>query len=342
MTALWLDTLAALSRPRRAVPIALMALPLVWAQWSFARGDVGLLLSALMMVVAFVTVGPFAWRALFPAGAAPMHRPGHLLLYGVVGAVPTGLGELLPLALSAREAFLVRGANTLVVTAMFWVGGWGLARDIDLEQGLRRERRRAERLAREAERAQLMAINAHLDPHFLFNTLNAIAEWCQEDAAVAERAILQLSGILREVLGGIGASSWALRRELDLVRDVWALHHARDPSWFTLDWQVDEALLDVPVPPLTLLPLAENAIKHGPAKGHRGVVALEVVADGERVLVRVANPGPYAGPRDGGTGLDTVRKRVDLAYGGRAAFDIGGDGGRTVATLRLPRGGPEP
>jgi two-component system, LytTR family, sensor histidine kinase AlgZ len=339
---LWLDTIRALLNPRRSIPIAVVAAPLVWAQWSFSRHNSLLLGTALVMVALFVAIGPFAWRALFPAGTSPLRHPLRLVAYGLVGATPTAVGQAMPIVLDAGDAFLTHGANTFVIAAMFWVGGWGLARDVDLEQGLDRERQRSERLALEAERARLMAINAHLDPHFLFNTLNAIAEWCQEDPAVAERAILQLSSILREVLGGIGADAWPLRRELDLVGDVWALHHSRDPSWFTVDWQVDEGLLDVTVPPLALLPLAENAIKHGPAQGHRGTVALAVragAAPSHPVEVVLANPGPFAGPRPGGTGLELVKRRLDLAYAGQARFTIEAVGDRTVATVSVPRQG---
>ena len=75
--------------------------------------------------------------------------------------------------------------SLLVEVALFWVGGWGLARDIDFEENLRKERARARELLREKEHAELMALKSHLDPHFLFNTLNAIAEWCRADGRVA-------------------------------------------------------------------------------------------------------------------------------------------------------------
>jgi two-component system, LytTR family, sensor histidine kinase AlgZ len=338
---LLLDTLRALLHPRRSIPIAVVSVPLLFAQWQFSGQNVLVEAIAVLMVATFVLLGPYSWRALFPPGRSPARHPLRLLLYVLIGATPTTLGNLLPALLSVHDSFLTRGMNTFVIAAMFWVGGWGLARDIDLEQGLDRERQRAERLGREAERAQLLAMKAHLDPHFLFNTLNAIAEWCQEDPAVAERAILQLSSILREVLGGIGSAGWALRRELDLVRDVWALHHLRDPSWFTVEWQVDPAALDVPVPPLVLLPLVENAVKHGPARGHHGPLKLQVTRAGEVVRIGVSNPGPFAGPRAGGTGLDVVRKRLDLAYAGRARFTIGPVGDDTVAEVSLPTGGPD-
>jgi LytS/YehU family sensor histidine kinase len=232
-----------------------------------------------------------------------------------------------------------------VCVALFLVGGWGLGRDIGFEVSLLRERRRADTLAREAEHAQLLAIRSHLDPHFLFNTLNAIAEWCREDGEVAERAVLQLSAILRAVLAGVRAPAWPLASELGLVRDLFALHLLRDPALFTLEWDVPSPLPDVSVLPMILLPLAENAIKHGPGGGHRGVLRCTVVAEGERLRVTIENPGAYGGPRAGSEGLPTVGRRLQLAYAGAASVRIAGCAGtggerRTRVELEVPAAGP--
>jgi two-component system, LytTR family, sensor histidine kinase AlgZ len=90
------------------------------------------------------------------------------------------------------------------------------------------------------------------------------------------------------------------------------------------------------VPPLVLLPLAENAVKHGPAAGHAGEISLRATAEGGRLRVALANPGRYAGPRPGSDGLPTVERRLALAYGGRARLSITAEGERTVAVLDLP------
>jgi len=224
-----------------------------------------------------------------------------------------------------------------VCLALFWVGGWGLARDIDLEENLRRARARAEALGREADHAQLLALKSHLDPHFLFNTLNAIAEWCREDGLVAERAILQLSSMLRSMMTGINTTTWPLAREIELVDALFALHAIRDPTLFTVERDVAD-LPNVEVPPMVLLPLVENAMKHGPLARHKGIVRFVVKeAEGGGIDVELSNPGAYTGPRPGGSGLPIVQKRLALAYGKGAAFTIAADGDRTRATLRLPR-----
>ena len=82
----------------------------------------------------------------------------------------------------------------------------------DLEQHLLASQARAAALEREAEHAQLLALRSHFDPHFLFNTLNAIAEWCREDGLVAERAILALSSMLHTIMTAIRATRWPLAR----------------------------------------------------------------------------------------------------------------------------------
>ncbi len=342
--ALFVQTLAALAAPRRAVPIALVVVPLVLAQHRFSPSGEAVWV-ALLMCGLFLALAPFSWRFLVSRGASRRIQPLLLLVYGVIGGLPAALGWLLPEAFGLGETFLTAGVNLFVSAALFWVGGWGLARDIDLELGLQRERARAEALSREAERVQLLAMRAHLDPHFLFNTLNAIAEYCREDGLLAERAILQLSALLRKVLEGAQAPTWPLASELELARDLLELHHLRDPERFTIRWRVDEACEPVRVPPLLLLPLVENAMKHGPGGGHRGVVGLEVGrrADGA-VTLCLRNPGPYAGPRPGGQGLDTIQRRLSLAYDGGARISLRqleeADGPYTEASVLLPACGP--
>lgn len=324
------DTLQALLAPRRLIPIALVSAPLVVAQHRYSH-DPAAPIVGLAMCLAFALVAPSLWRAASQRGA-----PG-VLLYGVVGAlVVAAVGVGLPALLGVGRTFLTENESLLVALALFWVGGWGLGRDIELEASLGRERARAEALAREAERAQLLALRSHLDPHFLFNTLNAIAEWCRTDGEVAERAVLRLSAMLRTILEGVRLPAWPLRRELDLCRDLFELHAVRDPGRF--ECAIEGEPGEVALPPLLLLPLAENAIKHGPAAGHRGPVRIHLErADGE-VAVIVDNPGSFAGPRPGGEGLEMVRRRLALAYEGRARLEIGPAPHGTRAVLRLPAG----
>ena len=331
------STTLALLEPRRLIPVMVVCGSLVGAQASFSRDPLAIPLGVAMCLF-FVLIAPVSYRVLFPDGLEFSHGAIRLVLYATIGAgVVLSIGAAVPKVLDMGPTFLTARSSLTVCTAMFLVGGWGLGRDIGFEQ-------RVARLQLEAERAQLLALRAHLDPHFLFNTLNAIAEWCREDGAVAEAAVLQLSAILRTVLSGVRAASWPLEKELELVRTLFSLHLLRDPAFFTFV-EPKEPLPRIVVPPLILLPLAENAVKHGPGAGHRGEIRLEVAQEGDTVRLALENPGAYRGPREGSEGLPTVEKRLALAYGGKAALHIGpapGDKERTRVHLTLPAAGPLP
>lgn len=329
-------TVQALFAPRRLVAILVVVVPLLALQVNYSDDPLALPLGALMCA-AFLLGAPTLWRYWFPVHG-PARRPFvHGVLYASSGLLlMLGIGRGIPALTGLGYTFLTTRPSLLVCVALYWVGGWGLARDIDLEESYRKERERAEGLAREAEHAQLLALRSHLDPHFLFNTLNAIAEWCRQDGVVAEKAILELSAVLRTVMEGIKTDEWPLAREIELSESLIDLHRIRDPGLFSY-----ERVGDVPnvhVPPLLLLPMSENAMKHGPHAGHRGTVTLHIETTAEDVRVSIQNPGPFRGKRAGGEGLGIVEARLRLAYEDRASFSIEDRGGATLATVRIPKG----
>ena len=325
------ETLRALAAPRRLVPILVLATPLLFEQSRYA--DRRIFLIGASLCVACAVFAPVSWRVL------TRDRPtiGRVIVYGLLGAIVVlTLSVAMPVALHVRQSFLTIPTSILISLGLYLVGGFGLGRDIDLEAKLVAQRARVESLAREAERAQLLALRANLDPHFLFNTLNAIAEWCRVDGVVAEQAVLRLAEMLRAVLAGGRAEWWPLERELALVDALFELHRMRDPERFTVSRVVDEGALGVFVPPLLLLPIAENAMKHGPAAGHRGEVRVAITAENGGLHLTFSNPGAYRGPREGSDGLPTAERRLALAYDGRARLTITGDGDRTRVDLLLP------
>lgn len=324
-------TWKALLHPRRLLPILVVSAPLLVAQARWSLDPLAVPLGALLCV-AFVAIAPVSYRVLFPDGLDLSHGAVRLALYALVGAgVVLGVGAGVPKVLGMRPTFLTERTSLLVILAMFLVGGWGLGRDVGFEQRVRR-------LQAEAERAQLLALKAHLDPHFLFNTLNAIAEWCRIDGEVAERAVLQLSSMLRAVMEGVRAPLWPLEKELELVDRLVALHLLRDKALFTLTKDLPSPVPAVAVPPMSVLALAENAVKHGPAAGHRGELSLAVTVTGERVTVTLENPGPWRGPRPGSEGLPSLRRQLELTFGPEASLEVAAAGeARTRATLTLPR-----
>ena len=345
---LLVHTLRAQLSPRRLIPVLILAIPLMIAQraWSPERSAD---LVAVAMVLTFFLVGPWSYRALHGEigfrGALRQWgwlSPGPWLrlgLFGLAGGLPAFVGVIVE-RFSQTPSFLTSGVNLLVLCALGWVGSWGLGRDIQQEVRIDAERDRADALQREADHARLLALDAHLDPHFLFNTLNAIAEWVREDPVHAERAILDLSALLREILEGVRQPRWSLDREVQLALGVWRLHGVRDPVRYQFTYDAPESLPEIMVPPLLLLPIVENAIKHGPAAGNAGPLSMRVWDTGQQLRVEVSNPGIYAGPREGGQGLGIAARRLALTWGRRASVNLETRGDRTVATLILPRESP--
>ncbi len=337
--AIALDTLRALAAPRRLLPILVVTVPLLVVQAQLSADPCAVPLAAAMGL-AFVLTGPAAFRALVaerPAARAAGGLAAYALLATLVVLV---VGALVPALTGLGPTFLTEPASLSMCVALYLAGGWGLGRDVGFEATLARARCREAELTREARQAQLLALRAHLDPHFLFNTLNAIAEWCRQDGEVAERAVLRLAALLRTLLAGVHTPAWSLARELELVESVLELHRLRDPGRSTLVRRLDAAADHLLVLPLVLLPLAENAVKHGPAAGHLGEITLTSARLGDRLEVTLENPGPCRGPRTGSHGLPTLQARLELAYEGGARLELRALGERTRAVLVLPAAGP--
>ena len=337
------STLRALLHPRRLIPIVLLSSSLVVAQGYYSRERLAIPLGIAMCVV-FIIAAPVSWRVLFPDRFNLRHGGIRLILYATIAAgTVLSLGVVAPQWLHMRNTLLTAKPGLGVSLALFLVGGWGLGRDMWLENELARAEARATLLAREAEGAQLLALRSHLDPHFLFNTLNAIAEWCREDGETAERAVVRLSAMLRTVLAGVRVSTWSLAEELALLDTLFELHRLRDPDRVRVTRLLPDPLPDVAVPPMLLLPLAENAVKHGPAAGHIGaiVLAARATAD-ERLVISIENPGAFRGRRPGGSGIEIVERRLALAYDDQAVLTIAAVGETTRAEVTLPIGAHPP
>ncbi len=333
----FLAALRALGETRRLVPLSGVLASLLVTEGLATRSGLAIALDAGLFAL-FVVVAPGAYRALSPRGGLG------LAMYAAIGlATVLGFGAFVSV-LRASWTYVIDPGSLLLLAVLFLVGGWGLGRDMELEgraeaRALEAERHAlaAQRHALIAEQNALLAQKAQLDPHFLFNVLNAIAEWCRHDPAIAEAATLKLAAMLRSVLDGIGASSWPLATELALVRQLTDLYAIRDRSLYRFRYELVEPIADLEVPPMLLLPMVENAITHGPAAGHDGEVSIRLTAEEAGVRLTVENPGPYQGPREGGHGLAMIERRLALAFARGASFSIRAAGERTVAELVLPR-----
>jgi two-component system LytT family sensor kinase len=199
---------------------------------------------------------------------------------------------------------------------------------------------------REVERlrveAQLTALRAQLDPHFLFNTLNALAELAHQDAALTEHLILRLSELLRRSLSGSAQHVATLSEELDFLEAYLDIHRALMRGRLQIEIDVAPDLRGAAVPNLLLQPLVENAIRHGLApkrEGGRVCVQARRANDGIEIIVSDDGVGATSAPAREGIGLGNLRRRLDVLYRGTAAMHASGRslGGFEVRLLLPPQ-----
>ena len=202
------------------------------------------------------------------------------------------------------------------------------------------------KLAAAVREAEMRTLKAQINPHFLFNGLNNIRALVLENPARAREMMTHLSDLLRASLQLNSREQVPLARELETVRHYLALETLQLEERLAYTIDVDPAALDVPLPPMTLQLLVENAIKHGIApRPGGGRVQLTAGLDGAgRLLVTVRNPGRYRpaarpGPDHTGMGLPNAQDRLQLLFGPAASLRIGNDAhlpDTVTAELRLP------
>jgi len=220
----------------------------------------------------------------------------------------------------------------------------GLARAYFRRYLARREQ--TARLQAQLAEARLDALRRQLDPHFLFNTLNAVSALVERDPRGVRRMIARLSELLRHSFEGADEPEVPLRQELALLNRYVEIMQVRFQGRLTVDTRVDDDDLDALVPGLILQPLVENAIKHGVERlAGPGTVVIEAEREGDALVLRVCDdgPGPPApesvateGTRRG-VGLRNTTARLAELYGTRHRFALGpGPLGGAVAEIRLP------
>jgi hypothetical protein len=203
---------------------------------------------------------------------------------------------------------------------------------------------RAETLRAQAE---LAALRAQLNPHFLFNTLHSVLGLVRRDPAMAETALEKLGDLLHYAIRvHRDAVDWtSLRREWQFTRTYLDLESIRLGDRLQVDQRVDDAALDERVPTFSIQPLIENAVRHGIApRAAGGRISIDARLDHEHVSVEVSNDtnrGDVGSPKlesdDGGLGLRVLRERLETLYRGSARMTAGlRADGRYGVVLTLP------
>ncbi len=204
-----------------------------------------------------------------------------------------------------------------------------------------RERQlRSTRLEAQLALAHLDMLKMQLQPHFLFNTLNAISALMHRDVDAADRMISLLSDLLRFSLEKDDRHQASLSSELEFLNRYLAIERIRFRDRLTVDQDVDPGCLTAQVPRLILQPLVENSIKHGiamrSAAGHVGIRGRRI---GDRLEIQISDDGPgLPGSKlREGIGLTNTRARLEQIYGGDHRFELrNGDAGGVLVHLEIP------
>jgi LytS/YehU family sensor histidine kinase len=195
-------------------------------------------------------------------------------------------------------------------------------------------------MAREAE---LAAVRAQLHPHFLLNSLNSIVSLIDSDPPRAREMVVRLSQLLQSSFRRIDEERVPLDREIEMVRAYLDIEQIRFGPRLSVKIDVDEDARAVPVPPLVLQPIIENAVKHGIAPHARdGEVRVTAHrASPERLILEVRDSGAGADDeslRDGGRGLTLTRRRLENLFPGSYSLSFARSADGFTVHLDLPAG----
>jgi signal transduction histidine kinase len=260
-------------------------------------------------------------------------------LVGVATAVGAGDKDAVDVLakLPRTLAIITLGAGGLVVAPLLIIGALRNRRYEALTVQLQLDAER-ERMARELSESQLRLLRAQIEPHFLFNTLGAVQQLAEQGAPRAAELTANLIDFLRASLAEMRNEQASLGDEFRMIEAYLKVMQARLGERLRYSVSLPEALAHVSVPSMVLLTLVENAIKHGIEPALRGgEVQVSGQQAGDKIAIRIRDTGAGMSPVPGaGVGLDNVRRRLQLAYGGGASLALEDHGDGVVAEVTLP------
>jgi len=278
------------------------------SRFSLRRAPLLIVVGILIAVGVFLLLG-FARQVVF----APLHHRPY-----------RGLSEL------ARMRFVPQLLFYFAILAA------GFAREYFLRDQERAAH--ATQLQAQLAEARLDALRMQINPHFLFNTLNAVSALVDRDPSGVRKMIARLSELLRTTTDSRAADEVPLRQELQLLDRYIEIMEIRFQGRLRVERDVDAAALEALVPNLVLQPIVENALEHGASRAvGEGVVKIAARRDGDRLVVAVRDNGPGVGMRRDGVGLANTRARLAQLYGEAAGVTLTNapDGG-ALAEIVLP------
>jgi len=253
-----------------------------------------------------------------------------LQLIGIVIVIPVASAIIYVFTGGPTDAKSPPGLGGLIFIGLLfapWIAIGAILRQREArarEQAFAFELERSE-LERKALDARLRLLQAQVEPHFLFNTLANVQALVEAQSPHASKVLASLVAYLRAAVPRMESSSTTLEQELELVRAYLDLMQMRMPDRLQYALQVDPAAKSLACPPMTLLTLVENAVRHGidPSETGGRIDATVSVRDG-RCLVRVTDTGIglKSQNRGLGTGLSRLRERLQLTFGGNVELNL--------------------
>ncbi len=258
---------------------------------------------------------------------------------GCLLAVATGIllpsipgSPLLLLPVLMYAAFVIMAVRTVSDTMRF------------LHRYAREQAEVATEAQGHATRAQLSALQAQLNPHFLFNALNTVAALVRTNPPAAEETVGNLAQVLRRTLERSRRTLATLDDEVDYLEAYLSVEKERFGDRLTVEWSIDPSTRALKIPPMTLQPLVENSLKHGiGGQLQGGTLTIRSAIEAGSLLLEVADDGAGFLPHfREGTGLRNLRERLEALYGGESKLHVDREATGASVTVRIPTNGKGP
>lgn len=304
----------------------------------------------------FELTNAYAWALLSPvlfflARRFPIEKPAvfsrivlHVFLSIIVGLIHKLSSFWSSLVIAPPnnplppDAVVIKIIGGLVNSVIVYWILLGIYSAVSYANRFREQKLVATQLEAQLAQAQLAALKMQLQPHFLFNTLHAIATLMEEDIKAAQRMLTRLSELLRLTLDHVGEQEVPLSKEIEFLKSYLEIEEIRFHDRLRITYDIPPETLEAQVPTLILQPLVENAIRHGIApKAAGGSVSITASRNGGTLQITIIDDGRGAAEIEQGVGLSNTRKRLEQLYGLNQTFEFGNlsGGGFTVA-LKFP------
>jgi hypothetical protein len=336
------------------------------------RVRLGLYAVGIVTAAALLAGALLLWRGGAPIGVCITAALLPSLLLGIIGLASRYLCRAMPLRSAGASRIAAAHAGSAAAASGLWIAAWNawlpmlptppavapdrtalfvlgvlvygatvvihyLILEVEAAREAEEGALRYQILAREAE---LRAFKAQVDPHFLFNSLNAVASLCGTRPLEAREMTQRLSDFFRLMLRVGAMERITLGEEIDLVRRYLAIEQVRFGERLQVRMTVEDAAAACLVPPLLLQPLVENAVRHGIASVlEGGMIELDATLHDGRLRIRIDNPADpdRADVRGEGIGLENARGRLTAVSEGRARLHAEESAGRYRVDIELPR-----